>query len=144
MAQSLTLRKMGSRFLKYLLLKSSFVFACSISFGQVQFINVQNCYAFCFKEDVNKYDNIFIIHFSFCNGTNYCGKNLADYILLKTSKSENNLVISDDTINPLITFLKSEKNITTKYINSTTIEKFGIFSVYNVHINRKRRIKRLE
>jgi len=92
--------------------------------------------------DIAKYDEVFIVHFNFCSSTRYCGKNLIQYI--NTSKSKNILIIADDIKNEYLKGIKEDLPITLFSLEVIKMQKYGIFSVYNMQISKERKIKKLQ
>lgn len=134
---------MVSNFSRSLLLKSSLLILTSASFAQVRFANVDSCYHTVFQEDsLSKYKNIFIAQFAFCSGSRYCGDRLVRYIMKRAAGNSPVLVMTSDTSMVYVRRLK-KPNITVKYISQENLERYGVFSIYSLCINRKRRIKKL-
>jgi hypothetical protein len=136
---------MGFRYLKYLLLKISLVLCVADASGQLKYKNLETCYQVNYLEDnLRHYESIFILRFGFCNGSSYCGNALLQYIEKVMAKTKGQtLFITTDTLNPLLTALASNKQAVIHFIPSSEIEKYGVFSGYNLYINKRKKIKRL-
>lgn len=89
---------------------------------------------------LNDYDAVFIVHFNFCSGSELCGDQLVRYILRMKKK---NILIICDTSNVYCRKLL-ENSIRVKFVEFATLERYGLFSFYNLCIQPKRKkIKRL-
>ncbi len=86
--------------------------------------------------DLNDYRNVFIMHIGFCASTNYCNEKMVDYIAEK--KSGRNLVIVDMEDIKYKQLLLQIEDIELVYVDRQYLEKNAVFSVYNLHIKKKR------
>lgn len=86
--------------------------------------------------DLNDYRNVFIMHIGFCASTNYCNEKMVDYIAEK--KSGRNLVIVDMEDIKYKQLLLQIEGIELMYVDRPYLEKNAVFSVYNLHIKKKR------
>lgn len=94
----------------------------------------------CMQHDMslnlNSYQNIFIMHVGFCASTEYCNERMIDYI--QERKDEKTLVIYDMKDKEYTKLLSSIEGVYLHYIDRAYLQKHAIFSVYNIHINKKR------
>ncbi len=86
--------------------------------------------------DLNDYRNVFIMHIGFCSSTKYCNEKMVDYIAEK--KSGRNLVIVDMEDSKYKQLLLQIEGIELMYVDRPYLEKNAVFSVYNLHIKKKR------
>lgn len=133
---------MDFHFLKYLSLKISLALLASNAFGQMDFRNVERCIKGSYpREDLEQYRDIFIVKFGFCNGSRYCRGDLYRYIN-KVSKGKT-LIVTADTTQEIIRQLCAQRNMVVRCISNQAIEMYSGFSAYNIHINKRRKVKRL-
>jgi hypothetical protein len=86
--------------------------------------------------NLDDYTNVFIMHIGFCASTNYCNEKMVDYIVEK--KSGRNLVIFDREDIKYKQLLLQIEGIELVYVDRQYLEKNAVFSVYNLHIKKKR------
>lgn len=91
-----------------------------------------------YKTPVNldDYTHVFIMHIGFCASTNFCNEKMVEYIAEK--KAGKSLVIFDMEDEEYRKLLLQIEGIELLYIDREFLEKNAIFSVYNLHIKKKR------
>ena len=92
--------------------------------------------------NVMAYDKTYIVHFNFCTSNKYCGKRLIDYI--NKNKNKKILLICDDATSTYIKFLDTKNIFRIAFVDTYAMQKKGIFSVYNIELTPKGRIKKLK
>ncbi len=90
--------------------------------------------------DIANYDKIYIVHFNMCTNPNYCGENLIKYINKNQDKSI--LILCDDLENEHLKKLENNK-YTLLHIDFFELDRYGLLSVYNIEITKKRKVKKL-
>lgn len=90
--------------------------------------------------DIGNYDKTYIVHFNYCTSPKYCGNNLINYI--EKNKNKRILILCDD---PKNNYLKKLKNNSYHLfqVDFTQLDRNGLFSVYNIEINKKQKVKKL-
>lgn len=86
--------------------------------------------------DLHSYDHIFIMHIGFCASTEYCNERMVEYI--QNRKDEKSLVIYDMKDNYYTGLLSNISNIDLKFMDREYLQRHNVFSVYNIHIKKKR------
>ncbi|HRK29320.1 MAG TPA: hypothetical protein PK239_18735 [Chitinophagales bacterium] len=92
---------------------------------------------------LNQYSKAFIVHFNFCSSTKYCGENLINFML--RTKGDRILVVCENTDAKILAPLKTQSRFEFKAISNHTLTQYGLFSVYNILLNpRKKKIIKLQ
>ncbi len=135
---------MGSKrsVFNYLLFNSVFMLTfCSIVNGQATFDRYQS-FVLGVDSSVNisNYDKTYIVHFNFCTAPKYCGQNLIK--LIERNKGKQILILCDDTKNKYLQKLKNNSYRLVQ-VDFLQMDRHGLFSVYNIEITKKRKVKKL-
>lgn len=86
--------------------------------------------------NLNDYSTIFVMHIGYCASTNFCNEKMVEYIDEK--KAGKTLVIFDMEDEEYKNMLLQIEGIELLYIDRNYLEKNAIFSVYNLHIKKKK------
>lgn len=86
--------------------------------------------------NLNHYQNIFIMHIGFCASTKYCNEKMVEYI--KEKKKHQSLVIYDMEDEHYQALLSGVEGVDLHYIDRAYLQRHNAFSVYNIHIKKKR------
>lgn len=90
--------------------------------------------------DIGNYDKTYIVHFNFCAAPKYCGRNLITYI--EKNKGKQILILCDDPKNKYLQKLKNNSYHLLQ-VDFLQMDRHGLFSVYNIEITKKRKVKKL-
>lgn len=111
-------------------------------FAQQNFNTVKKEIAGLYPEvNFDGYAQLFVIHFSFCSSTNYCGQNLIDFIAQKASKPT--LVIYDTEEDKYLNQLRQIHTVSLLLVPIEYMQEHGFFSVYNLWYRNKKKVKKL-
>lgn len=89
------------------------------------------------------YDKVFVVHFQFCTGSKYCRENLVS--LIGKQKGNRILVICENAGAKILQPLTNQSRFEFKEINTITLTQYGLFSVYNIMLNpKKKKLKKLQ
>jgi hypothetical protein len=90
--------------------------------------------------NISNFDKTYIVHFNFCSSPKYCGDNLIRYI--EKDKNKKILIICDDPKNKYLLKLKNNfyRFVSVDFL---LLDRHGLFSVYNIEITKKRKVRKL-
>jgi hypothetical protein len=133
------------RILHYFFPQLGFALRAIPVFSHLDFKRIEECYKFQYPDDeIKKYKKIFLITFIIGREPKLSEHRLLKYLQKKLNRIEKKaLIITNDSLHPLIQEIATYNNVTVRYIPCKTLEKYGILYNYHLYINSKQKIRRI-